>query len=146
MILPDVNMLLYAYDRSSKFHETAKRWLEDALSTEQVFFTWHTLTGFLRIATHPAILSRPVPLADAVNLVESWLDRENTHVIQLEKNNWSLFSAMLLDSQATGNLVMDAHIAAMARSCGATVASTDRDFTRFPGISLIDPVSKTNKR
>ena len=143
MIFPDVNMLLYAYDRSSKFHEAAKRWLEEVLSTEQVFFTWHTLTGFLRIATHPTILLRPAPLAEAVNLVGSWLDRENTHIIQLEKRNWSLFSAMLLEGQASGNLVMDAHIAAMAKSCGATVASTDRDFTRFPGISLIDPISKT---
>lgn len=140
MIFPDVNMLLYAYDRGSKFHSAARKWLEEALSDEEVFFTWHTITGFLRIITHPTILSRPAPLAEAVQVVNDWLDLENTHLIQLEKRNWPLFSSILIEGQASGNLVMDAHLAAMAASCGATVASTDRDFTRFPGIQYVNPL------
>lgn len=140
MIFPDVNMLLYAYDRSSKFHSAARKWLEDALSNNEVSFSWHTITGFLRILTHPGILSNPAPLDEAVRVVNDWLERENAHLISFEKRNWPLFAKMLIGGQASGNLVMDAHLAAMAASCGATVASTDRDFTRFPGIQHVNPI------
>jgi toxin-antitoxin system PIN domain toxin len=118
----------------------ARQWLEDALSDSEVFFSWHTITGFLRIVTHPSILSNPVPLDEATQVVSDWLARENTHLIPFEKRNWPVFKKMLIDGQATGKLVMDAHVAAMAASCGATVASTDRDFTRFPDIRLTNPL------
>ncbi|MGH9945774.1 MAG: TA system VapC family ribonuclease toxin [Pyrinomonadaceae bacterium] len=141
MIFPDVNMLLYAYDRSSNSHLEAREWLERTLSESEVLFSWHTITGFLRILTHPSILTNPAPLSEAVHVVSEWLDRENTHVVSFEKRNWPLFAKMLTEGQASGNLVMDAHVAAMAASCGATVASTDRDFLRFPGIQFINPIS-----
>jgi toxin-antitoxin system PIN domain toxin len=140
MILPDVNILLYAYDSGSKFHADAKSWFGQALLKDEVFFSWHTITGFLRIATNPRILTSPATLDEAVSIVESWLELENAHLVFLEKKNWPLFSKILIESQATGNLVMDAHLAAMAASCGAKLASTDRDFTRFPGIHLINPL------
>lgn len=140
MILPDVNMLLYAYDRGSKFHTAAALWLEKTLLEEEVFFSWHTITGFLRIATNPRILTNPATLDEAISIVDSWLALENTHLVFLEKKNWPLFSKILLDAQANGNLVMDAHLAATAASCGATLASTDRDFTRFSGIQFVDPI------
>ena len=142
MIFPDVNMLLYAYDISSKFHVEAYKWLSNALSEEEVFFSWHTITGFLRIITHPTALKHPTTLDNAVSIVDSWLQLENTHLVALEKKNWPLFSKMLIDGQATGNLVMDAHLAAMSASCGATLASTDRDFSRFSGIQIINPLKQ----
>lgn len=143
MIFPDVNMLLYAYDRNSTLHLEAKQWLEQTLSEQEVFFSWQTITGFLRILTHPSILKNPAPLSEAVQVVSDWLERENTHLVSFGKRNWPLFAKMLIESQATGNLVMDAHVAAMAASCGATVASTDRDFTRFPGLQFTNPIAKT---
>lgn len=143
IMMPDVNLLLYAYDEGSKFHLAAKKWLEKVLLEDEVFFSWHTITGFLRISTNPRILGNPAPLADAVNIVTTWLALENTHLVFLEKKHWPLFAKMLTDGQAAGNLVMDAHLAAMAASCGAKLASSDRDFTRFRGIQLIDPISKT---
>jgi hypothetical protein len=143
MIFPDINMLLYAYDDGSKFHTSAKSWLENALLQDEVFFSWHTITGFLRIATNPRILSNPASIEEAISVVTAWLALDNTHLISLKKMNWPLFSKILIEGQATGNLVMDAHVAAMAASCGATVASTDRDFTRFPNIQFVDPISKT---
>jgi predicted nucleic acid-binding protein len=78
-----------------------------------------------------------------VKTVDGWLELENTHIVLFEKQNWKLFSSALIDGQATGNLVMDAHLAAMAASCGATLASTDRDFTRFPAVKLINPLAKS---
>lgn len=141
MILPDVNILLYAYDANSDLHEKACAWLESVLDTEQVFFSWHTTTGFLRIVTHPKSSSAPLTLDAAIEIVESWLEQENAHLVFLEKKNWPLFAKILKDGQATGNLVMDAHIAALAASCGAAVASTDRDFTRFPALQLTNPLT-----
>lgn len=140
MILPDVNVLLYAHDENSEFHAVASAWLKFVLSTEQVFFSWHTITGFLRIITNHRISTNPLTIAQAIEIVDSWLEPDNSHLISLEKKNWPLFSAMLIDGQASGNLVMDAHLAAMAASCGAILASTDRDFLRFSGIQVINPL------
>lgn len=140
MIFPDVNVLLYAHDESSDFHASASTWLKSVLLTEQVFFSWHTITGFLRISTHPRLSKKPLTIEKAIEIINSWLEPENTHLVELEKKNWPLFANMLIDAQASGNLVMDTHLAAMAASCGATVASTDRDFTRFPGIQLVNPI------
>lgn len=143
MIKPDVNLLVYAHDNTSKFHTPAFLWLEEALSTEQVFFSWHTICGFLRIITNNRIYKNPLTIDQAIEIVDSWLECENVHLVSLEKRNWPLFSRMLLEGQASGNMVMDAHLAAMAVSCGATVASTDRDFTRFPGLQFTNPIAKT---
>ena len=140
MILPDVNLLIYAYDENSKFHAAAAAWLESVLSDEQVFFSWHTITGFLRIITHPSASSNPLTIEEAVGHVDEWLRLDNTHLVFLEKKNWPRFSSILIEGQATGNLVMDAHLAAMSVSCGGTLASTDRDFSRFAGIQLINPL------
>lgn len=140
MILPDVNLLIYAYDENSEFYAPAVKWLKQVMETEQVFFSWHTITGFIRIVTHTSASVSPFSIEDAVAIVGEWLARENVHLIALEKKNWPLFSNMLIEGQATGNLVMDAHLAAMAASCGATLASTDRDFSRFSGIQISNPL------
>lgn len=143
MICPDVNLLLYAYDAESDFHASSTVWLEEVLSNEEVYFSWHTITGFLRIITNSRGSAAPLSLSQAIEIVSEWLDLENTHLVSMSKKNWPLFAKMLTESQATGNLVMDAHVAAIALSCGATVASTDRDFTRFPGLQFTNPIAKT---
>mgnify|MGYP003393218383 CR=1 FL=1 len=89
------------------------------------------------------VLIAPLNLVQAIEIVSEWLALENTHLVAFEKRNWPLFAKILIEGQANGNLVMDAHVAAMASSCGAIVASTDRDFTRFAGIQFINPISKT---
>lgn len=142
MILPDVNILIYASDRGSKFHPAAIEWLEKAFSEDEVFLTWHTITGFLRILTHPTILKNPMTISKAVGIVDRWLELDNVHLVSLEKTNWKAFSSLLVESGANGNLVMDAHLAAMAMSSGARLATTDRDFRRFSGIRLLDPINK----
>lgn len=140
MILPDVNLLIYAHDENSKFYTVSAKWLKLILETEQVFLSWHVITGFIRITTNPRAYKSPFSITEAVTIVDEWLIRENVHLICLEKKNWPLFSSMLIDGQATGNLVMDAHLAAMSASCGAKLASTDRDFSRFSGIRTVNPI------
>lgn len=146
MIKPDINLLVYAYDDTSPFHKAASTWLEEVLSSEQVFFSWQTLCGFLRIVTNPRIYRQPMDLGDAIEIVESWLEIKNSHLVSLDKKSWPVFVSMLTAGQAPGDLVMDAHLAAMAASCGATVASTDRDFTRFPGLQFTNPIAKASRR
>jgi len=140
MIMPDVNLLLYAYDRSSKFQERSAKWLEEVLNTQEVFLSWHTLTAFIRITTHPTATKRPMTLTKAIGIVSSWLDLENTHVVGLGKKNWDLYSSTLIEGQATGNLVMDAHLAALANTCGAIIATSDKDFSRFSKVKTINPL------
>lgn len=143
MIFPDVNLLVYAHEETSDFHLSASAWLKSVLASEQVFFSWQTITGFLRITTNRRIWINPLTIEQAIEIVVSWLALDNTHLVFLEKKNWPLFAEMLTKGQATGNLVMDAHVAAMASACGAKLASTDRDFTRFQGVQLVNPISRS---
>jgi toxin-antitoxin system PIN domain toxin len=140
VIFPDVNILLYAHDVQSRFHREAADWLETTIGNEQVFFSWQTITGFLRIITNPRSSSNPLPLKLAIEIVDSWLANDNCHIVPFEKKHWPLFAATLIEGRAVGNLVMDAHVAAMAISVGAKVASLDRDLLRFSNIQFIDPI------
>jgi toxin-antitoxin system PIN domain toxin len=140
MILADVNVLLYAHDRGSPCHLSAKEWLENALDRDQVFLSWHTITGFLRIATHPAIFTSPFPIDVAVRIVTSWLENDNVHVINIDKSSWPVLADLLVDTKCSGNLVMDAHLAALALTHGLRVVSTDNDFSRFP-VKTLDPLT-----
>ncbi len=145
MILPDVNLLVYATDQDSESYGPAKAWLETALSDEQVFFSWHTITGFLRIITNPRASQYPLSIKVAVGIVDEWLSLDNTHIVNLEKKDWRVLSEVLVDAQANGNLVMDAHLAALSTVCGAQLATSDRDFARFSGIKTVDPLSTHKK-
>jgi len=140
MVIPDVNILLYAYDLDSSLHRQAREWLENVLANEQVFLSWHTITGFLRIITHTRIMKTPASIQDAVEVVEGWLSLSNVYLINLDKQSWHIYSRMLVEGQASGNLVMDAHLASLAASCGAQLASTDLDFMRFPTIQFVNPL------
>lgn len=141
MILVDANLLVYAYDGSSRFHEPARTWLEEALSgVEPVCLAWQTILAFLRISTQTRIFDRPLRLDEAVDHVNAWLERPVTRLIQPTERHWLILSSLLPEAQARGPLVMDAHLAALAIEHGATLYSSDRDFRRFSGLRIIDPL------
>jgi hypothetical protein len=142
VILLDANILLYAYDRESPRHDAARRWVEAVLSgDEAVGFPLVTLIAFVRIATHPAVYRRPLTPARAVEIVSSWLARPNVSVAAPSERHWAILADTLERGQARGPLVVDAHLAALAIEHGATLASTDRDFARFPGLRFRDPLA-----
>ena len=142
MILLDANLLLYAYDDESPRHDAARRWVEAVLSgDEAVGFPLVTLIAFLRIATNPAVYRRPLTPARAVEIVSSWLARPNVSVAAPSERHWAILADTLERGQARGPLVVDAHLAALAIEHGATLASTDRDFARFPGLRFRDPLA-----
>jgi toxin-antitoxin system PIN domain toxin len=139
--LPDVNLLLYAADETSARHESARQWLEQALSgRETVAFAWLALVGFIRISTNAAIFERPRDAKEALDLVDGWLDQPCVTVIHPTDRHAAVLRELLLPLGTAGNLTNDAHLAALAIEHGATLCSCDTDFSRFQGLRWIDPL------
>ena len=146
MILVDANLLLYAYDSESPNHEPARNWLESTLSSGRaVRFALVTLLAFVRIASDRRIYAHPMSPAEACSLVEEWLALPNVRVLQPGPRTWRLLSRMCEEGQAKGAMVMDAHLAALALENGASIATTDRDFMRFPDLKLVNPVKPPSR-
>ena len=141
MILPDANLLLYAYHPRAEQHEASRTWLEAALSgSELVQVAWLTLRAFLRISTNPRAFEEPLSIAEATTTISSWLARPNAVVVQAGERHWEILRHLLDVSQSAGPLVTDAALAALAIEHGATLHTTDRDFSRFPGLNWTNPI------
>ena len=142
MTLSDVNLLLYAVDSTSPRHEAARRWLEERLSGTETFgFAWTVLLAFVRLSTHRSVFERPLTLAQAFDLVDEWLAQPSAAVLHPTDRHAAVVRELLEPVGAAGNLVVDAHLAALAIEHGATLASSDRDFGRFPRLAWVDPLA-----
>jgi hypothetical protein len=142
VILVDANLLLHAYNPRSVEHEPAKAWLESVLSEpELVRFGWLTLWAFLRISTNPRVFERPLDMAEARDIIQSWLELPNVDILAPAERHWQILGDLLMAGQVSGPLVMDAVIAAIAIEHGAALQTTDRDFTRFEGLKWANPLS-----
>jgi hypothetical protein len=141
MILIDANLLLYAYDIASPHHEAARDWLENTLSgPEQMGLAWVTLLAFMRLGTSHRLLKHPLSIAEVTAIVSAWLERPTVTLLNPGERHWDILHGVMAKGQAQGSLIMDAHLAALAIEYGATLASTDRDFARFPGVKLLNPL------
>jgi len=144
MVLIDANLLLYAYDSDSPHHFAARRWLQAEISSGRpVRLALVTLLAFVRIASDTRIFTRPLTPVEACNIVESWLATANVSLLVPGPRTWQHLATICAEARAKGPLVMDAHLAALAREHGAVVASTDRDFRRFPSIKTVNPLAST---
>ncbi|HNQ88317.1 MAG TPA: type II toxin-antitoxin system VapC family toxin [Verrucomicrobiota bacterium] len=142
MILIDANLLLYAVNAAAPQHNAARRWLDGTLSgTEEVGFAWPVILAFLRIATHPGLFPRPLSAKTATAKLDAWLAQPVARVLDPSTEHWSRLAALLRQTQCTGNLIQDAHLAALAIECGATLCSTDADFSRFPALKWLNPLA-----
>ncbi len=141
MILVDANLLLYAYNSTSRFHEDARIWLENMLSKpEPVGLAWQTILAFLRIGTSLRVFDQPYTVEEAVAIVSSWLQRPAVVVLDPGQGHWAILEGLCKEAQARGPLMMDAHLAALAIEHGAVMVTTDRDFLRFPGLEVHNPL------
>jgi toxin-antitoxin system PIN domain toxin len=139
MMLPDANLLLYAFHPRAAQHRASREWLEDELSgRDLVRFAWLTLWAFLRLSTNPKVFEQPLSSVEAAAAVSSWLERPNVAVTEPGDRYWDILRRLLDDGQCAGPLVM---VAALAIEHGATLYSTDRDFSRFPGLSWRNPLA-----
>ena len=130
-----------AYVPHSEHHEPARRWLETIFSQpEPVGLSWATILAFLRISTTPEIFQYPFSLAEAVAIVSGWLEPPRGPTWSLAIGIGKIVRELLTKGQAHGPLVTDAHLAALAIEHGATLATSDRDFARFPGLRVLNPL------
>jgi toxin-antitoxin system PIN domain toxin len=137
MKTPDVNLLLYAVNADSPQHEAARSWLESAFAgASGIAFCWPALVGFLRLSTRSGIFSQPLTLDHALELLHAWLDHPAARVISPTERHAALLSSLLLARGRGGNLVSDAHIAALAIEHGAELGTFDRDFEQFAGLRM----------
>ena len=139
----DANLLLYASDEESPFHERATALLDEiAIGPELAYLFWPTAMAYLRIATHPAIFAKPLSHADARSNLEALLALPHVQAVGETDAFWRRFTEVADDVRPTGNLVPDAHIVALMLEHGVrTIWTRDRDYRAFAGIRVKDPLA-----
>ena len=142
MKIVDLNVLLYAINRSAKHHARARLCWEAALeSDEPVGLAWVVILGFLRLTTRPSIFPRPLDTGQACDRVERWFANPNVRIVRETDEHRRHLRRLLEETGTAGNLTTDAHLAALALSHGATLVSFDNDFARFPRLRWINPLT-----
>jgi toxin-antitoxin system PIN domain toxin len=141
MILPDLNLVVYAHNRDAPHHAAARTWWEGLLNgTEPVAVPWIVVLGFIRLMTHRSVLTTPMLPAAALGHVRSWLARTNVEHLEPGPRHIDLLDRMLAAAGAGGNLTSDAHLAALAIEHQCELHSNDNDFARFPGLRWRNPL------
>ena len=141
MILPDINLLVYAHNLRAPRHERAKAWWENCLNgSEGVALAWVVILGFVRITTHPKVFPYPLAPAEALDRVAEWLSLPQIQVVEPSASHLGIWTALLKDVGTAGNLTTDSHLAALAIDRGLILHSTDADFGRFPGLKWKNPL------
>ncbi len=141
MILIDANLLLYAYHSKAVQHEPSRVWLEGCLADSQlVRLTWLTVWAFLRISTNPRVFEFPFSIQEAETIVNTWLEHPLIGILEPGEQHWTILQTCIEEGQASGPLVMDAVLAAVALEHGAVLHTTDQDFSRFPNLKWVNPL------
>lgn len=141
MILIDANILIYAHVSSFPQHNLARDWLDQQLNASaRVGLPWASLLAFLRLVTNPRVFENPESIRDAWEQVRTWLTSETAWIPQPTERHADLLGEFLAFPGVHGNLVPDAHLAALAVEHGLTLCSTDGDFARFHGLRWLNPI------
>jgi toxin-antitoxin system PIN domain toxin len=141
MILPDVNVLVYAHREDSHNHRAYHEWLEAAINSDQAYGVADiVLSGFLRVVTHPRVFNPPSTIEQALAFVQNVRNQPNCVIIRPGPRHWTIFEELCRAANVKGNLVPDAYLAALAIESGSEWITTDRDYSRFPGLSWRHPL------
>lgn len=141
MIIPDINLLIYAYNDQASEHAEAKAWWEALLNGKTpVGLTWLAISGFVRLMTHPRVLANPLPVMEAAAIVRGWLAQAPVRIIQPGLKFQEIFLRQLEQVGVGGNLTTDAQFAALAIEHQAELNSCDTDFERFAGLRWRNPL------
>ena len=142
MILPDVNLLVHAYNAESPVHAAARGWWEGLMNgSHPVGLAWVGLLGFIRITTHRQILENPMPVSTACAHARAWLARPYVSILHPGDRHAEILFGLLESLGTAGNLTTDAHLAALAIEHQAELHSTDADFRRFAGVRWANPLA-----
>ena len=135
MILTDVNVLIYAHREDAADHRRFRDWMDGVVAGPEAFgISDLVLSGFLRVVTHPKIFHPPTPLRRAQEFCEFLRDQPNAVLITPGERHWEIFTSFCVNANARGDLVSDAFLAALAVESGCEWITTDRDYSRFPGL------------
>jgi toxin-antitoxin system PIN domain toxin len=142
LILVDSNLLLYAKFEDVPQHRRAKVWVEEQMNgAVRVGIPWQSSFAFLRLATSPRVFAHPLTIEAAWKQLMEWLDRPKVWIPEPTEEHVSVLGKLLLDANVTGNLIGDAHLAALAIEHGLRVCSADSDFARFRDVSWVNPIA-----
>jgi len=146
LILPDINLLVYAYNSDAPDHARARAWWEASLSgMRPVGLAWIVMLGYLRLMTSRSLLIDPFAPSDAVGHVRSWLARPQALILSPGTRHLDLFEGLMQAAGASGQLTTDVHLAALAIEHQAELCSNDTDFARFPGLRWSNPLRKPGR-
>lgn len=141
MIVPDLNLLVYAYNLDAPHHHAARAWWEELLNGQvRVGLPWAVSLGFVRLMTHRTVLARPMAATEAVQRVRDWLARPQVEILDPGPRHLTILEGLLRAAGAAGSLTTDAHLAALAIEHQAELHSNDADFRRFAGLRWFDPI------
>ena len=142
MILPDVNLLIYAYNQAAPHHDQAREWWEDLMrGRAPVALTWAVVFGFIRLVTHPSVLEDPLRPERALDLVDEWFAGENITIIEPGPRHLCIVRDLFAATGVAASLTTDTNLAALAIEHRVELHSNDRDFERFPGLSFVNPIA-----
>ena len=144
MIVPDVNLLIYAYDTACTDHREAREWVEKVFSGyEPIGIPWQNVTAFLRILTNPGLFGERFTMSQVIAIVDEWVEMTHVRVLTPGEHHWVLFREMLVQGNVRGKITTDAALAALTIEYGGVLYTNDRDFARFPGLRWKNPLQQT---
>ncbi len=142
MLLPDVNVLVYAFREDTADHPRFRNWLHALVNSDQAYgLSDLVLSGFVRVVTNPRVFGRPTPVDLALSFVAQLRHQPNRIQVQPGLRHWDIFTKLCREAGAKGNLVADAYHAALAIESGSEWITTDRDYARFPGLRWRHPLT-----
>ncbi len=141
MVLPDINILIYAYTETMPDHKAYRAWLTERVTSDEAFgMSELVLSGFLRIVTNPRSFKPPSTFEQAFKFVDQIRSRPNCIIVNPSPRHWGIFERLCRETNATGKLIPDAYFAALAIDHGCEWITADRDFGRFAGLKWRNPV------
>lgn len=141
MMLPDINLLIYAHNSGSQHFVAANNWLSKQLcGSAMTYFCWETINGFVRISTNPSAMPSPLTLEQSFGIVEFWLDSPNSVLLRRTPRHLEILKDVAGSGNAIGKSYSDAILAAIAVEHNVTLATTDADFAKFTGLKCVDPL------
>lgn len=141
MILVDANLLIYATWTDFSQHRRAADWLESMVHQGvRLGLPWSSLLAFLRVSTNARLFNRPLTMNEAWGQVHAWLSLPAVWIPEPTERHAKVLGELLVAANVSGNLVSDAHVAALAIEHGLEICSTDADFARFPGVRWRNPL------